>query len=140
MKKVVLLAVILLLAFLIVVPVAAKEEGSYQGEEPVEVDQDFLAYTAGVILSLAVAYVPGLADWYKGLDPTWKRIIMVILLALVSVGVGALACSPWTTKVFAQYVKFKCDEENLAQLAVVFFKAMVANQATFLLAPKGGGT
>lgn len=39
---------------------------------------DELAAVAGVVLSLAFSYVPGLSGWFDGLRGEYKRLIMEV--------------------------------------------------------------
>ena len=41
-----------------------------------------LAIAAGILLSLAFNYIPGLNDWYQALEGTYKRLIMLLALVL----------------------------------------------------------
>ena len=55
----------------------------------VSVTPEFLAAVAGVVLSLAFSYVPGLRDWYEALAGEFKRLIMAgVLLVGRSAGRG----------------------------------------------------
>lgn len=85
-----------------------------------------IASLAGIILSLAFAYVPGLSDKYNALDGTKKRLIMGAVLILAVVGALAYQCRIDTACYAAGW------EEYLSALV----SALVANQAAFLIAPK----
>ena len=52
-----------------------------------------LASIAGILLSLAFAYVPGLSDWYANQTAQIKSLVM--LLALIGAAFGSYAASCW---------------------------------------------
>jgi len=88
---------------------------------------ELLAAMAGVILSLAFSYVPGVKTWYKGLSGEWKRLIMAGLLlvtALVLYGLGCAAVVKGVT----------CSRDGFAQLVWMFLVALVSNQSTYTIA------
>jgi hypothetical protein len=88
-----------------------------------------LGAIAALVLSLAMSYIPGLSDWYAGQGSDYKRLIMLGLLAVVSVGVFAMACAGLSDAVV-------CDQAGALGLVKVFIAALVANQATYLVSPK----
>lgn len=87
---------------------------------------------AGVLLALIFAYVPGVDAWFAKLDGIGKRIVLLVLLALVSAGYVALACSPFG----AQYGVSAdvCTSSGFADVVRAFIAAVIANQATYLVA------
>lgn len=90
---------------------------------------DLLASLAGIALSLAFAYVPGLRDWFDGLTTEYKRLVMAGALLIVAAGTLALSCGgvldpPVVT----------CDKPGIVGLAQAFVFALVANQAAYGLA------
>ena len=88
-----------------------------------------LAELAGALISLAFSYIPGLSDWYTVLDGMKKRLIMLLALALVAGGVYALSC-------IGQSAYFTCDIPGIWQAVTIFVHAAIANQATYLIAPR----
>lgn len=98
-----------------------------------ELNQDILVSSAGVLLSLLFSYVPGLSSTYDGYTATVKRLIMLGLLLIVSLGIFAVTCLG-----FVEFLglAIKCDQEGAALLFRVFILAMIANQSTFLISPK----
>jgi len=90
-----------------------------------------LSSIAGVILSLAMSYIPGLSDWYNRFDSTKKSGIMALLLLIVTLGVFGLACG----KVLAG-ATITCDKAGALSLIEAFIAALIANQATFVLSPR----
>jgi len=94
---------------------------------------EFLSASAGVLLSLVFAYVPGLNTAYDKLDGVYKRIVMLLLLVVVAAGSLAIACAGYA----AQFeLGVTCDQAGLVEVLKVFIAAAVANQSAFLLAPK----
>jgi len=96
-----------------------------------------LSAIAAALLSLLFSYVPGFKTWYQPLAPAIKRLVMLILLALIALVSFALACggatlnqrSPWDPKL-------TCDQGGLLTLIQSLLAALAANQATFLITPK----
>lgn len=90
-----------------------------------------LAQYAGVVLALLLAYIPGLADWYGAKDTMTKARIMGGLLIAVTVAVYALACA----HIIADLgLAVACTKTGLLQLVQILLAALIANQATYLLA------
>ena len=54
---------------------------------------DQLSALAGVALSLAFSYFPGLREWFAGLDGVRKRLFMAAMLLAISGSVFALSCA-----------------------------------------------
>ena len=89
-----------------------------------------LALLSGVILSLSFSYVPGLRQWYDGLDSDRKRLVMLAALFVGAAGSFGLSCAG-----YASY--FVCTTAGAVDAVSIFLLAMVANQATYLVTPKG---
>ncbi len=89
---------------------------------------NIIASLAGSLLALLFGYAPGLRAWYEALEPTRKALVMLGLLAVASLLLYLAACyTPWPVGV-------TCDEAGAWQLAQLFIAALVANQATYLVA------
>jgi hypothetical protein len=88
-----------------------------------------LSAVAGVVLSLAFSYVPGVREWFEALDATRKRLIMALSLAIVSAGVVALSC--WNIMPLVT-----CNQGGVVALVTAFIAALVANQSAYLITPK----
>lgn len=82
---------------------------------------------SGVILSLMFAYVPHIKDWFAGLDGTYKRLVMALVL-LVAAG-GSLLLSCWEILDLVS-----CDKVGIVALVQAYIAALVTNQATYSLA------
>lgn len=90
-----------------------------------------LAEISGVLLSLLLAYFPGLAKWYDAKDAKTKAQLMGGLLVLVSLAIFGLACA----NILADFgLNVACTRAGIIQLVQILLAALVANQATFLLA------
>lgn len=92
---------------------------------------NLLMSVAGVMLALGFGYIPGLKDWFAGLDGTRKALVMALLLLVAAVGAFGLSC--WGPYTFAT-----CDEAGAWELVELFIAALVANQATYQIAVKPG--
>ena len=88
-----------------------------------------LGSIAGVILSLSLAYIPKVSDWYNGFDAAGKARVMGVLLIAAALGVFGLSCAD----VFGLVA---CTVEGAKDLLGVLIAALVANQASFLLLVK----
>ncbi len=88
-----------------------------------------LGAIAGVILSLAFSYIPGLSDQFDKLDPIRKRLVMAVLLFFVAAGALILSCA-------SVVVTVECTQTGLIALINTFIAALVANQATFTISPR----
>lgn len=94
---------------------------------------EFLAGVAGIILSLVFSYVPKSEGAWSSLEGTYKRLIMLGLLALVALGAFGLACASLGGD-FG--IKLTCDKAGLIGLVQVLGAAVIANQAAFAISPK----
>jgi hypothetical protein len=88
-----------------------------------------LGALAGVLLSLAFSYVPGLSDKYATLDKVKKSLVMLGLIFVVAVGALLLSCVNIITSI-------ECTQAGALALLNTFIAAAVANQTTYLLSPQ----
>ncbi len=89
---------------------------------------------AGALLALLFGYAPGVRQWFEALEGTRKALVMAALLAVAAIGIYLAACyTPWQVGV-------TCDESGFWQLVELFIAALVANQATYLIAVKPSRT
>lgn len=95
-----------------------------------------LSAAAGIVVSLALAYVPGLAPWFEQLAPLRKRLVLLGALAGVSAGALGLGCTPALAAVLPAGL-VECSELGAAKLAASFIAALVANQAAYAVAVRG---
>ncbi len=89
---------------------------------------DELAGTAGILISVACSYVPGLADKYAALDGTQKRLIMLLALVVAAVLVYALSCANVVQVI-------TCSQRDAVGMLRTVVLAIVANQAAYLITP-----
>lgn len=94
-------------------------------------DSVALSSIAGVILSLAFSYIPGLRPWYDGQTSETKRLVMAGLLLVVAVAAYGLSCLD-----SGVISGVSCDNQGISGLVTAFISAMVANQATYMISPK----
>ena len=91
-------------------------------------ESNIIVMLAGVILSLLFGYAPGLRPWYEALEATLKALVMAGLLLVAVVVIYLAACyTPYATGI-------TCDEAGGWQLVRLFMDALIANQATYLMA------
>lgn len=96
---------------------------------------EIIASVAGVILSLALAYVPGLNDRYAALDGAIKRAITGGLLIVAAGGALALGCAGLGEQLG---VSVTCDQGGAVEAARALIAALVANQGAYLLLVRPG--
>ena len=92
-----------------------------------------LAQISGVVLSLIFTYVPSLNTWFAGQSKLVKRVLMLVVLALVAAGVYGSACLGLGSFLGITVV---CDEEGALALIQLFFQAGLLNQAAYLISYK----
>jgi hypothetical protein len=91
---------------------------------------ELISSVAGIVLSLAFTFVPGLSQWYDPLEKSKKQLIMLGALALVTAGAIVLACVGWFNS------PATCDQVGIEQAVTAFFLAAVANQTAYKLTGK----
>jgi hypothetical protein len=89
---------------------------------------ELLASIVAVVLSLAASYLPGFSDWYAALAPSYKRLLMLGLLALTALGSLVVACAGFARPAG---LSLACDEAGALALFKSFLAALVANQAAY---------
>ena len=94
---------------------------------------EFLSSLAGVLLSLAFSYLPGVSGWFEKLAGNFKRLLMLGLLLLASLALMGLACTRWGA---ALELPLACSEAGAVGLLKAFLAALVANQAAYLVSPQ----
>ena len=92
---------------------------------------DLLSSVAGIILSLAFSYLPGVSDWFSGLDGVHKRLIMAGLLLVVAVGAFGLGCANILNTV-------ECSRDGALGLASAYISALIANQSAYQITKRRG--
>lgn len=89
-----------------------------------------IAVIAGIVLSLAFSYIPKANTWFAGLESTYKRLIMLGLLVLVTAVIYGFACLEWFG------VAATCDAAGAEALVKALIAAIIANQAAYLISPE----
>lgn len=87
-----------------------------------------LAAIAGIALSLLFSYTPGLSAAFDKLEPTYKRLVIAMLLLVVAGAIFGLACGKVLDTV-------TCDKAGIMGLVNAYIAALIANQATYLISP-----
>lgn len=129
---------IIVLSFLLLIPAPALAAGHGQAA-PGGLTADEISSGAAILLTLLFAYFPYLNTWYESLDNTprggtWKRLIVLGSLLVISGGAYGLSCAGWLDQLFG--VQVACTQAGALGLVRAFVLALIANQATFLIAPK----
>jgi hypothetical protein len=89
-----------------------------------------LAALAGVALSLALSYIPGLKDWYDGLGEDKERRLMGGLLVVVAGAIFALSCGGLGPDLG---ISVECSTSGALGLVQVLLAALMANQAIYVI-------
>ena len=92
-----------------------------------------LILIAGAILSLAFSYIPGLAPAYDKLEPTQKRLIMLLLLIVTTGSVYGLSCVGWGSQ---WGINITCNLAGFQGLIAQLILAIMANQGMYLISPR----
>lgn len=85
-----------------------------------------IAGLAGVLLSLAFKFVPGLKTWYEGLSTEAKSGLMALVVVAVGAGAFLLSCAG-VQPVFA------CSQDGAWLLVQCVFFALAGNQSAYTL-------
>jgi hypothetical protein len=88
-----------------------------------------LSAIAGMILSLVLEYVPGVAGRYEGLTAVQKRLVVLVLLLLSAGALFGLSCAD-----LVLYVE--CTARGVLELLGMIGVAIGVNQGTYLLTKK----
>lgn len=91
---------------------------------------DVLASVSGIVLSLVLAYVPGLSERYNALDGAYKRTLMGALLCLTAVGVYAVSCAGLAPQLG---VTAECSQSGAVEIVRALIAALIASQGAYLL-------
>jgi len=94
-----------------------------------EMTAEQLSAVAGIVLSLALSYIPGLRAWFAGLPGDYKRLIVLALLIVVTGAAFGLSCGGVIQAV-------ACTQEGALGLITSFIAALVANQAAYTVSPE----
>ncbi|MGB9673646.1 MAG: hypothetical protein ACPL3P_05870 [Anaerolineales bacterium] len=95
---------------------------------------DGLIVLTASIISLIFSYLPGLQTRFGQLNGSQKRLIMLAALWIVAIMGYILSCTEvggWLA------LDFDCSRTGLYTLLKLLFEALVANQTTYALSPRG---
>jgi len=94
------------------------------------VNSETISMIAGVALSLAFGYIPGLSTKFDELEPTLKRLCMG--LCVVAVGLASIAWGCVGTN------SVSCDTDTVVNSIRSIIMALMANQSMYAISPKLG--
>ena len=78
----------------------------------------------GAILSLVFAYFPWVKQWFEQLNPVYKPLLNAGLLLVLVYAIYGLSCA-------GVLAYFPCTGQGALDALVVWFYAIVANQAAY---------
>ena len=90
---------------------------------------ELISMLAGIVISLALEFIPGVEGWYNKFSPQQKRLVMLGALFLVVGGAFGLSCA----NLIAIFV---CSTAGAWEAVVAFIAALVANQSVPLVLKK----
>lgn len=90
---------------------------------------ELIVAVAGIILSLAFEYVPGVHTWYNAQEDNKQKLIMLFALAVTVAGAYGLSCANWLAV-------YACTGAGAQDAVFGFVLAAIANQTTHRLLPK----
>ena len=90
---------------------------------------EFLAGAAGIVLSLVLAYVPGIAPWFNNLDSQKKQLVNLGLIFLVSAVVFGPGCAGWAEGLGLPAVD--CTVSGFQKFLQVFVLAAFGNVGAY---------
>ena len=90
-----------------------------------------LSAVAGVVLSLVFSYIPGVKNWFDGLESGYKQAVMGGVLIVVTSAIFGLAC-------YGVIVTVECTQAGALGLVMALIAALVGNQSVYLITKKGG--
>ena len=94
-----------------------------------KMSSELLAAIAGIVLSLACSYIPGLSTKFAKLQSSTKRLIMAGLLLLTGAAAFGLSCA-------GVFSTVTCDKAGILGLVSHFITALIANQSAYTLSPE----
>ena len=89
-------------------------------------NSEVLASVAGIALSLAFSYIPGLKNSFERLSREAKQMTMGLMLVAVAGAVFSLSCAGLDVGV-------SCSQTGAIGLVQNLVAALVANQSTYLI-------
>ena len=96
-------------------------------EEGVMMTGEWISAGVGVLISLLLEVVPGLAGWWEGLDGTWKRLGWLGLCLVLPLAVLGAGCAGLDLGVAGP----ACDVNGAVEALKLGFVAYFAAQGTY---------
>lgn len=90
-------------------------------------DSQMLSAIAGITISLALSYIPGLRQAWENLGGDYKRAITGVLLVVTAGVVYGLSCAGWVD------AGITCDRAGLWAVLENLVAALIANQSVYTL-------
>ncbi len=94
---------------------------------------ELIFITVGVLFSLSFEYFPRFSGWYQALEDNLQKLFALAVSAVVVFGALGLSCVSFN---FPFDIPFACSNLGLEEAVGAFFFFLVANQVTFLVAPR----
>lgn len=88
-----------------------------------------LSAGAGVIISLALSYIPGLRTHWAALEPDYKRLIFLGAMVVYTLGLYGLSCTGLIDAI-------QCDQNGILAVSINLLSAVVASQSVYSLSPQ----
>lgn len=93
------------------------------------VSPELLVSLAGVVLSLAFSYIPGLRVKFAALESDVKRLIMLGLIVVIAAAIFGLKCAGILE------IGVACDKIGLQQMVWYVILGIIANQSAYQITP-----
>ncbi len=91
---------------------------------------ELLSGIVGILISLALSYIPGLRQRWDALAGDTKRAIIGALLVVTALAVYGLSCAGWVN------VGLTCDRAGLMAVLENLIATLIANQSAYVLTHK----
>lgn len=95
---------------------------------------ELLSSIAAIVLSLVFSYFPKLNTWYAEKPEDFKKLTMLVMIAVVAGASFSLACAGIADDIFG--LQLQCDQATALSLVQSFILAVAGNQTVFALTPK----
>lgn len=130
-KLIIPLAIVLVLLLVPIVVQAASVAQEVDGG--MEITPEILASIAGVLITLAFSYTPGLRTRFAALQTEYQRLIMLGILVGIAAGIVGLSCAGFSADIG---LNVACSRSSVIGLITALISAVIANQSTFSLTPQ----